>query len=182
MLLDAMSPNELYSVMPELREVSVRPDLSLEHVLDQVRDALAITYHRVPDSNKYMHDLQGGDGRPKTGKTRLAKSKDYSRNEVVQFESSRARYWLAVKEEVHSLVCTKSTKYSDVRKKLEQVGQGGSSAVVSLVAAAIGNTIGVAAGAITGLVAVLLLVVLKLGVAAYCSMIERRGHGSPSEA
>ena len=79
------------------------------------------------------------------------------------------KYWEQVKAEVFSLVCSKSEKYGELRDKLKAVEDKGTETIVAVIAAYIGNLIGVGAGVLSGFVALALYSVIKIGKEAYCA-------------
>jgi hypothetical protein len=89
---------------------------------------------------------------------------------VKQLDAAKAAYWVHVKREIRILVCTSDTRYDDLRKRIKNIEPLGKQAIVAIVAATIGSSLGVAAGAISALVAVALFAVVKIGVNAFCAM------------
>lgn len=72
--------------------------------------------------------------------------------------------WLAIRREIHALLCTSSPIYEEERKLINASGV----ALVAAFSAAIALKIGMAATAVAPLVSVLLYVPLRLGVNAWC--------------
>jgi len=96
------------------------------------------------------------------------KMKDYLQKE----RESRPpkKYWDQVKDEVFSLVCSDSVKYSDLRKQLSTTYDNGTKALITIISASIGSTLGLEAGIISGFVTLALHMVIKIGVEAYCAV------------
>ena len=163
----------LQDALPALGRVSFPgdPSPSLEGLLDAVRDEMARSVRLVPHERLHRPEFDPVTGLPKDDGVDRVETRDFDKAEVKAFDRARRTYWTSVRAEVHELVCTKSERYADLRKRLDSVGEKGDKAIVALVAAAIGSTLGVAAGAIGGLVAVALFAVVKIGVNAYCAMV-----------
>jgi hypothetical protein len=66
-------------------------------------------------------------------------------------------------------ICTNDPKYRDVKKKMKSAEQKSQTAIVSMIAAAVGASISMAAGALVPLCALVLLVTLKMGKNAFCA-------------
>ncbi|MBE9153636.1 hypothetical protein [Cyanobium sp. LEGE 06113] len=78
-------------------------------------------------------------------------------------------FWEHIKHEVFLLVCTKDRKYARLRKSLDAAAENGKVPMTGLIAATIGDKLGVEAAVISGLCAVALYAVLKVDKEAYCS-------------
>jgi hypothetical protein len=79
-------------------------------------------------------------------------------------------YWSEVKKEIYLLLCTKDKKYSDIRSRFSKDSNTATTAVVSMLSAAIAAQIGVVAGIVTPLVSLLLYGILKLGLNSWCNL------------
>jgi len=77
-------------------------------------------------------------------------------------------YWLAVKTEMHTFLCTDDKKYKELWKRISELDKRSTSTIVALVSAYLGSIIGVAGTVVAGFVAVCLYAVIKLGKEAYC--------------
>jgi hypothetical protein len=82
--------------------------------------------------------------------------------------------WDRVKREVRDLICGTSKKYADLRRRFAQLSNKSQSAIVSIIAAAIGANLGVAAGILVPLIALALAAFLAVGKNAYCSGTPKR--------
>lgn len=85
---------------------------------------------------------------------------------------NQASPWRRVKTEMNLLLCTKDKKYAMLRKKLSKESGNTHTAVVGLIAAAVGAQLGLVAGLLVPLIALLLVVMLKVGKEAYCAGVE----------
>lgn len=88
----------------------------------------------------------------------------------VQTQLPPKDWWPRVKEEFHIFLCTDEKRYEKLREKLQDSANATSVTILSVISAAIGNSLGFEAGAIVGLVAVCLYAVIKFGKEAYCAM------------
>lgn len=78
--------------------------------------------------------------------------------------------WDRVKQEFHSFVCVRGGKYADLQKKADALGSQGTTALVALVAGGLGAAVGAAATVIAPLVALLLLLVCRIGKEVFCTI------------
>jgi hypothetical protein len=78
------------------------------------------------------------------------------------------KYWDQVKKEFHLFICTDDQKYEELRKKLKESKEKGTTFITGLISGAIAVSIGVEAGALSAFCAVLLNVLIKIGIEAYC--------------
>jgi hypothetical protein len=83
--------------------------------------------------------------------------------------SSGLNYWLAVKREFRTFLCTDDKKYADLKKKISTSQTRSETAVTSLIAAAIASHLGLAAGALVPFCALLLIVLARMGRNAICA-------------
>ena len=77
--------------------------------------------------------------------------------------------WDAVKTEFRILVCTDDAKYGDIRAAAGKLKSEHTSALVAMLSASLGAAIGVAASVIAPILSLLLLMVVRIGVEAYCA-------------
>ena len=84
-------------------------------------------------------------------------------------------YWEAVKTEMHLFLCTDDKRYRELWKRIAALEGKSTTAMVSVIAAFLGASIGVPATLIAGFVAVCLYGVAKLGKEAYCRYTDQRG-------
>lgn len=84
--------------------------------------------------------------------------------------SGLGNLWEKAKEEFRVLLCTDEPRYADVREKASKLSSDYTTALVAAVSAAMGAAIGVAAATITPLVALLLLVLARVGKSAICNL------------
>lgn len=106
----------------------------------------------------------------------FASLKDREKEELIKGYSKRAQaqlppkdWWPRVKEEFHIFLCTDEKRYEELREKLQDSANATSVTILSVISAAIGNSLGFEAGVIVGLVAVCLYAVIKIGKEAYCA-------------
>ena len=92
-----------------------------------------------------------------------------SGGEAVMGFGMGAGLWDAIKTEFRILVCTDDAKYGDIREAAGKLRGEHTSALVAMLAAALGAAIGVAASVIAPILSLLLLVVVRIGVEAYCA-------------
>jgi hypothetical protein len=82
--------------------------------------------------------------------------------------------WSQLKSEFRLLICDTGTKYADIRKQAGDLGRHGQTAIVALLAGALGSAIGVSAAAIAPAVALLVLAAVKIGREAFCKTLDLR--------
>ncbi len=82
------------------------------------------------------------------------------------------KYWDNLKREMQIFLCTDDKKFADIKSKLARASTKSETAIVSLVAAGVAGSLGVAAGALVPVCALLLLVVVKVGKEAFCQSLE----------
>jgi hypothetical protein len=73
---------------------------------------------------------------------------------------------------MNKLLCTKDKKYASVRSKLSKESGAAHTAIVSMIAAAVGAQLGLMSGLLVPLVALILVCILKVGKEAYCAGVE----------
>ena len=78
------------------------------------------------------------------------------------------RYWEAVKAEMHLFLCTGDKRYRELWKRIDALEGKGTTALVGVIAASLGATLGAPATLVAGFVAVCLYGIAKLGKEAYC--------------
>jgi hypothetical protein len=76
--------------------------------------------------------------------------------------------WRAVQDEFLIFLCSKEKKYASLKNKIKTAANKSQLAIVSMIAAAIGTNIGVAAGVLVPLCALCLIAVLKVGKESFC--------------
>ena len=81
------------------------------------------------------------------------------------------KFWKRVTREIHIFLCTNDKKYADLRNDLRrQTTKGASQMVlVGMLSVGIAPYLGTGLGMITPIVATFLLIVLRMGVNAYCA-------------
>lgn len=108
------------------------------------------------------------------GVPRLSAKKSAHR-EVVRVERAarvdgeKPTRWKRVVSEFHDLLCTKSKKYSNLRKQITTYWKGSQITLVGAIAGAMGSVIGVSAAAIVPTVALVLAIFVQIGKQAYCA-------------
>jgi hypothetical protein len=83
------------------------------------------------------------------------------------------RYWEFVKTEMQTFLCTDDKRYKSLWKQIEELKKRSTTAIVGVIAAYLGASIGVAATLLSGFVAVCLYAVIKVGKEAYCNYVAR---------
>jgi len=78
------------------------------------------------------------------------------------------RYWDAVKEEMHTFLCTDDKRYKDLWKRISDLESRSTTTLVGLIAAYLGSVLGAPATLLTGFIAVCLYGMIKIGKEAYC--------------
>ena len=78
--------------------------------------------------------------------------------------------WEAVKHEMFLFLCADDKKYRKLWSEVRKVRKKGTTAVVTVISAALGASIGVAATLVSAFVAVCIYAILKIGKEAYCSV------------
>ena len=81
------------------------------------------------------------------------------------------KYWLMVKEELTSFLCTNDKKYKELWSRLNALENKGTSAIVLVISGYLGERFGLQASLLAGFVAVFLYGVVKVGKEAYCRMM-----------
>jgi hypothetical protein len=79
-------------------------------------------------------------------------------------------YWAAFKDEFRLLVCTEDEKYKKLRDAIEKSTDKSQTTLISMMAGTLGAYLGVAAALVIPLVVLCMLVVVKLGVGAFCRL------------
>lgn len=80
--------------------------------------------------------------------------------------------WNQMKSEFRLLICESGTKYAEIRKQATDLGRQGQTAIVALLAGALGSAIGVSAAAIAPAVALLILAFVRIGREAFCKTLD----------
>jgi hypothetical protein len=78
------------------------------------------------------------------------------------------KYWDCVKEEMHVFLCKDDKRYTDLWKRISDLENRSTTALVGLIAAYLGSVLGAPATLLTGFVAVCLYGMIKIGKEAYC--------------
>jgi hypothetical protein len=76
--------------------------------------------------------------------------------------------WRSLKAELHSLACTDSAQYADLRSKISALKGKPATVIVSTISVAIAGPLGMAAGVLVPFVAIFLHGVLTVGVNTMC--------------
>jgi len=77
-------------------------------------------------------------------------------------------YWEAVKNEMHTFLCTNDPRYRELWKRIDTLEKKSTTTIVGVIAAFLGASIGAAATLLAGFVAVCLYGIAKVGKEAYC--------------
>ena len=85
------------------------------------------------------------------------------------------KYWEFVGTEMRTFLCTDDKRYRALCKQIEELKKKSTTAIVGVIAAYLGASIGVAATLISGFVAVCLYAALKVGKEAYCQYVASNG-------
>lgn len=80
--------------------------------------------------------------------------------------------WDRIKIQFQVFICTNDKEYSDLRKNASEVGRNGQTAVVAMVAGALGSVVGVSAAAIAPAISLLFIALLRIGRNAYCDSLS----------
>ena len=80
------------------------------------------------------------------------------------------KYWLMVKEELRSFLCTNDKKYKELWSRISALEKNGTSAIVLVISGYLGERFGLHASLLAGFVAVFFYGVIKVGKEAYCRM------------
>lgn len=80
------------------------------------------------------------------------------------------KYWLMVKEELTSFLCTNDKKYKELWSRISALEKKGTSAIVLVISGYLGERFGLHASLLAGFVAVFFYGVIKVGKEAYCRM------------
>ena len=78
------------------------------------------------------------------------------------------RYWELVKEELTAFLCTNDKKYKELWSRISALEKKGTTGVVAVLSAYLGEQFGVTGAMLAGFVAVFLYGVIKVGKEAYC--------------
>lgn len=122
----------------------------------------------VTDTNKiaqYMY--RGGPYPPRASAKRVPSRADDPRPEK--------RYWDYVETEMHIFLCTDDKKYTALWKELKTERAKSTTAIVAIIAAFLGESVGASATLLTGFVAVCLFAAMKIGKEAYCRYSRSSG-------
>ena len=79
-------------------------------------------------------------------------------------------FWNAFKAEFKRLVCTRDPRYRQLRLELAKNAREPTTVLTGMIAVEIGQNIGAVPGLLTPLVVVCLIVLLRVGQAAFCRM------------
>jgi len=82
------------------------------------------------------------------------------------------KYWEQVKKEMYLLICTEDEKYIKLRKEIAKATKKSGASITAVVAATLGDLLGVEATLLTGFCAIALFGVAKIGKEAYCKIEE----------
>lgn len=77
-------------------------------------------------------------------------------------------FWDSVKSEMILFICTSDKKYADVKKKLKSAGKHSEIALVSMIAAAVAASVGVAVATLVPVCALILSAAVRVGTGAFC--------------
>ena len=83
------------------------------------------------------------------------------------------KYWDYVKSEMRVFLCTDDKKYRALWKQISELQKKSTTAIVSVIAAFLGASIGASTTLLAGFVAVCLFGVLKVGKEAYCDFTSK---------
>ena len=78
------------------------------------------------------------------------------------------KYWDYVRTEMRLFLCTDDKKYKSLWKQIDDMQKKSTTAIVGVIAAFLGSSLGAPATILAGFVAVCLYAVLKVGKEAYC--------------
>ena len=90
-------------------------------------------------------------------------------------------YWVEVKKEIYLLICTKDSKYADIRTHFKKKSTTTTTAIISMISATVAAQLGAVMGMITPLVALLLYGLLKVGVNSWCNLREQEFRTKPTK-
>ena len=79
-------------------------------------------------------------------------------------------YWAGFKDEFRLLMCTEDEKYKKLRDAIEKSTDKSQTTLISMMAGTLGAYLGVAAALVIPLVVLCMLIVVKLGVGAFCRL------------
>lgn len=80
------------------------------------------------------------------------------------------KYWHLVKEELTAFLCTNNKKYKELWSRIDSLEKKGTSGIVLVVSAYLGEKFGMQASILAGFVAVFFYGVIKVGKEAYCRL------------
>jgi hypothetical protein len=78
-------------------------------------------------------------------------------------------YWNQVKAEMRLFLCTDDKKYKALWKKIDSMQKRSTSAIVGIIAAFLGESLGAPSTIVAGFVALCLYAALRVGKEAYCT-------------
>lgn len=84
------------------------------------------------------------------------------------------KYWDYVKAEMRLFLCTDEKKYKVLWKQINDMEKRSTTAIVGVIAAFLGSSLGATATILAGFVAVCLYAALKVGKEAYCSFTAQQ--------
>lgn len=85
------------------------------------------------------------------------------------------KYWDCVKSEFLVFLCSSDKKYSELWNRLGKIENQGTTAIVGVISAYMGDKLGIEAGVASGFVAVCLYGALKIGKEALCKYLSSSG-------
>lgn len=143
--------------------MSLEAIFSLEKLYDLVDDTLLVPFEAPDDLKSYSVESLGA-WLPSIADRRIGIAH--------AVPPDAPPYWSRLKNEFRILLCTKDKRYADLRKKLEANARKSQLALVSIVAAAMGHYVGVAAGILVPFCALCLIAFLRMGREAFCRGAE----------
>jgi hypothetical protein len=84
------------------------------------------------------------------------------------------KYWDLVKEEMTIFLCTSDKKYKELWRRIDALEKKNTTAIVALVSAYLGETLGAPATVLAGFVAVCLYGAIKIGKEALCRYLHEQ--------
>lgn len=165
--IQSIDKAELLKFCPEL--TFANPSETEEEVLNLVREEKA-EYYFYSKMPRNMYPTPDPFEFSELQKQYINKGKDYTKEEVIEFEKNRKSYFGALKKEIGILICTDDKKYDALRHKLKQYGENTKAPIIATVSATLAGVLGVAVGVISGFVAIIFYSVIKIGLNAYCAM------------
>lgn len=134
-------------------------DIVFQNVDSEFIDAMSIKYNQTIKLNSLVTQVI----------SRNFQSSGVFTMGASQNQDQELTIYQVIKREFYLLICTKDSKYKELRKNLLKNQKKSSQVAVGLIVGAIGSSYGIPAGALTALCATALHMIIKVGKETFCT-------------